>query len=360
MNCSCNGVSFQVHFTHRQLCQSGHYGSDSIGSECDPLEATCNVGVHFGWILYWSAVQGRNWQGRGSGYFRIRRLSGLDALPSHLTHHHPHHHFCCPHHHHHHHHGAHQFLFSRSASTLEYGQPVQVWCTSPHRPHNQRLLHVAWMWQTYKCVVLFILSVLESASSSLFFKFFVLFTIYALLRLAALCFCSAVTRPSLICLPPHPSHVLQDLYILSNMRSALFRQRGYTFIQFTPKKCGEKNVIYLYLSSMNCPAICATWNTLWMVRDVFAEVASQAEQAHRPPGCQADDQGGHLATRAGWWPRPASCRKGRPRDTWGERGALSWSTRSPPFCATPPSTMAVSLSVMMDSSMKSLGIDYLT
>ena len=238
-------VSFQVHFTHRQLCQSGHYGSDSIGSECDPLEATCNVGVHFGWILYWSAVQGRNWQGRGSGYFRIRRLSALDALPSHHTHHHSHHHFCCPHHHHHHHHGAHQFLLSRSASTLEYGQPVQVWCTSPHRPHNQRLLHVAWMWQTYKCVVLFILSILESASSSLFFKFFVLFTIYALLRLAALCFCSAVTRPSLICLPPHPSHVLQDLYILSNMRSALFRQRGYTFIQFTPKKCGEKNVIYL-------------------------------------------------------------------------------------------------------------------
>ena len=119
-------VSFQVHFTHRQLCQSGHYGSDSIGSECDPLEATCNVGVHFGWILYWSAVQGRNWQGRGSGYFRIRRLSGLDALPSHHTHHHPHHHFCCPHHHHHQHHGAHQFLFSRSAPTLEYGQPVQV------------------------------------------------------------------------------------------------------------------------------------------------------------------------------------------------------------------------------------------
>ena len=34
-----------------------------------------------------------------------------------------------------------------------------------------------------------------------------------------------------------------------------------------------------------------------MVRDVFAEVASQAEQAHRPPGCQADDQGGHLAAR---------------------------------------------------------------
>ena len=101
---------------------------------------------------------------------------------------------------------------------------------------------------------------------------------------------------------------------------------------------------------MNCPAICATWNTLWMVRDVFAEVASQAEQAHRPPGCQADDQGGHLATRAGWWPRPANCRTGRPRDTWGERGALSWSTRSPPFCATPQSTMAVSLSVMMDSS----------
>ena len=77
-------------------------------------------------------------------------------------------------------------------------------------------------------------------SSSLFFKFFVLFTIYALLRLAALCYCSAVTRPSLICLPPHPSHVLQDLYILSNMRSALFRQRGYTFIQFTPNICGKK------------------------------------------------------------------------------------------------------------------------
>ena len=72
------------------------------------------------------------------------------------------------------------------------------------------------------------------------FKFFVLFTIYALIRLAALCFCSAVTRPSLICLPPHPSHVLQDLYILSNMRSALFRQRGYTFIQFTPKNVAKK------------------------------------------------------------------------------------------------------------------------
>ena len=68
---------------------------------------------------------------------------------------------------------------------------------------------------------------------------------------------------------------------------------------------------------------------------------------------------GHLAARLmtkvatwlpGWWPRAANCRTGRPRDTWGERGALSWSTRSPPFCATPPSTLAVSLSVTMDSS----------
>ena len=73
-------------------------------AHCDALGYT---GMH--WDTLGSASHRRNWQGRGSGYFRIRRLSRPDASPYHR--HHRHH--CYP---------------SSSSPTLEYREAVCAWC----------------------------------------------------------------------------------------------------------------------------------------------------------------------------------------------------------------------------------------
>ena len=101
--CSCDKVLSPLKFNGLLFTPDQHWRCTA--GQCrveDQVGAICTV-MH--WDTLGSASHRRNWQGRGSGYFRIRRLSRPDASPFHR--HHRHH--CYP---------------SSSSPTLEYREAV--------------------------------------------------------------------------------------------------------------------------------------------------------------------------------------------------------------------------------------------
>ena len=105
--CSCDKVLSPLKFNGLLFTPDQHWRCTA--GQCRVEDQVGAIYTVMHWDTLGSASHRRNWQGRGSGYFRIRRLSRPDASPYHR--HHRHH--CYP---------------SSSSPTLEYREAVCAWC----------------------------------------------------------------------------------------------------------------------------------------------------------------------------------------------------------------------------------------